>query len=295
MLNGVRMHRGELLQANERFTELIAVHDPDHIRRMQEAHGVNYMVHARAWHGHALWCLGYPESALTRSREAVQIARDLAQPFNHALAATYLATLMQFRADDATARVHAEEALALTTEYKALYYQAWSAILVDFAWAWEQPDAAHITRLRESITAFTATGARLRLPYFLSLLARAYGKAGRGNEGLTVLDEALAAAHAHNERWWDAELYRLRGELLLAAVAREQEAEAALLRAIEIARARQAKSLELRAATNLARLWISRQRADEARLLLVELHGWFTEGLDMPDAQAARSLSAREA
>jgi predicted ATPase len=292
MLNGARMHRGELTQANDRFTELIAVHDPDQMRRIQEAHGVNYMVHARAWHGHALWCLGYPESALTRCREAVQIARDLAQPFSQALAAAYLATLMQFRADDAAARAHAEEAFALATEYKALYYQAWSAILVDFAWAWEQPDAEHITRLRDSITAFTATGARLRLPYFLSLLARVCGKAGRGDEGLTVLDEGLVAAHARNERWWDAELHRLRGELLLASGAREQDAEAALLRALEIARAQQAKSLELRAATNLAQLWSSRQRADEGRRLLADLHGWFTEGLDTPVARAARSLPA---
>jgi predicted ATPase len=262
---------------------------------MQEAHGVNYMVHARAWHGHALWCLGYPESALTRSREAVQIARDLAQPFNHALAATYLATLMQFRADDAAARAHAEEALALATEYKALYYQAWSAILVDFAWAWEQPDAEHITRLRNSIAAFTATGARLRLPYFLSLLARVCGKAGHGDEGLTVLDQALAAAHAQDERWWDAELHRLRGELLLAYGGQGREAEAALLRAIEVARVQQAKSLELRAATSLAQLWSSRQRADEGRRLLADLHGWFTEGLDAPDVWAAQPLSARQA
>jgi predicted ATPase len=293
MLNGARMHRGELAEASDRFTELIAIHDPEQMRRVQEAHGVNDKVHARAWHAHGLWCLGYPQAALTRGRDAVQIARDLAQPFNQALAATYLATLMQLCADDATARAHAEEALALATEYKAIYYRAWSAILVDFAWAWEQPDNEHIIRLRDSIAAFTATGARLRLPYYLSLLARVCGKAGRGDEGLTVLDEALAAAHARNERWWDSELHRLRGELLLAYGTRERDAEAALLRAIEIARAQQAKSLELRAATSLAQLWISRRRADEGRRLLADLHGWFTEGLDTPDVRAARSLLAR--
>jgi predicted ATPase len=293
MLNGVRMHRGELREANDRFEALVAVHDPDQMRRIQEAHGVNYMVHARAWQSHALWCLGYPEAALSQCRGAVQLARDLAQPFNQALAATYVATLMQLCAGDATVKAHAEEALALATEHKARYYQAWSTILVDFARAWEQPDAEHITRLRDSITAFIATRARLRLPYYLSLLARVCGKAGRGEEGLTVLDEALAAAHARNERWWDAELYHLRGELLLAYGARERDAEAALLRAIEIARAQQARSLELRAATSLARLWSSQQRADEGRRLLADLHGWFTEGLDTPDLRAARSLLAQ--
>jgi predicted ATPase len=227
---------------------------------------------------------------LTQSREAVQIAHDLAQPFSQALAAAYLATLMEFCADHATARTHAEEALALATEYKAVYYQSWSAILVDFAVAWEIPDAVHIARLRDSITAFTTTSANLRLPYFLSLLARACGKAGRGEEGLTVLDEALAAAHVRNERWWDAELHRLRGELLLACGARERDAEAAMLQAITIARAQQARSLELRAATSLARLRISQQRADEGRRLLADLHSWFADGLDTPDLRAAQSL-----
>ncbi|MDB5076318.1 MAG: repeat:Bacterial transcriptional activator domain:Tetratricopeptide 4, partial [Chloroflexi bacterium] len=292
MLNGTRMHRGNLREANDRFTALNAVHDPDLMWRVQEAHGLNYMVHGRAWQGHALWCLGYPQSALTRARDAAQIARDLAQPFNQALAGAYLATLMQLCADDATARAQAEEALALATEYKASYYRAWSAILVGFALAWEQPDEEHVTRLRDSIAAFTATTARLRLPYYLSLLARVYGKAGRADEGLMAIEEALATSAAHNERWWDSELYRLRGELLLAQGARERDAEAALVRAIEVARAQQAKSLELRAATSLARLRVSQHRADDGRLLLADLCAWFTEGLDTPDVQAAQSLLA---
>jgi predicted ATPase len=295
MLHGTRMHRGRLAEAGDRLAELVAVHDPDQVQRFQESQGVNPMVHARAWHAQGLWCLGYPQAALSRAREALQIACDLAQPFNQALAATYLATLMQLCADDAAARAHAEEALALTTEYKARYYQAWSAILVDYARAWEQPDAEHITQLRASIAAFTATGARLRLPYYLSLLARVCHKAGRSGEALAVLGEALAAAHAHNELWWDAELHRLRGELLLACGAQERDAEAALLQAIEVARAQQARSLELRAATSLARLWISQQRADEGRRLLTELLGSFTEGLGTPDVRAARSLLAQVA
>ena len=124
MLNGTRMHRGELRRRAIASPELIAVHDPDQMRRVQEAQGVNYMVLAQAWHGHALWCLGYPQLAMTRCRDALQIARDLAQPFNQALAAAYLATLMQFCADAATASAYAEEALALTTEYKAPYYRS---------------------------------------------------------------------------------------------------------------------------------------------------------------------------
>jgi DNA-binding SARP family transcriptional activator len=292
MFTGTRMHQGQLQESSDLFAAFGAVHDPDQIQRVQEAQGVNYVVHARAWHGHVLWCLGYPQSAMTQCRDALQMARDLAQPFNQALAATYLATLVQFCADAPTARAHAEEAFALTTEYKAPYYRAWSAILLEFARAWEDPDAVHTARLRDAITAFTATGARLRLPYYLSLLAQVYGKAARAGEGLAVIDEGLAASRARNECWWDAELYRLRGELLLMHGAGTPEAEAALLTSLEIARAQSARSLELRTATSLARFWLSQHRADEGQRLLADLLDVFPDHAGTPDMQAARSLLA---
>jgi predicted ATPase len=293
MVTGARLHLGHIADANDRFAKSIAVHDLDQLQRLQEAQGVNYMVLGRAWHAHALWCLGYPASARGLGRDAVQLARDLAQPFNQALAATYLAMLMQMCADAATARVRAEDALALATTSKAPYYRAWSTILVEYAHARDQPDAEHIGRLRAAITIFMAAGARLRLPYFLALLAQVCGQAGHTDDGLTIIDEALAAAEAQNEHWWDAELHRLRGELLLAHGAEASAVEAALLRAVEIARAQQARSLELRAAIPLARLWAVMQRADEGRRLLGSLCAWFTEGSELPDIMAARSLLAQ--
>src|SRR5579884_2808364 len=200
---------------------------------------------------------------------------------------------MQLCADHATAREHAEEALALASEYRAPYYRSWSAILVEYARAWEQPDAENLTRLRDAIAAFTATGARIRLPYYLSLLARTYLKAGRARDGLAVLDEALDASRTHNERWWDAELHRLRGELLLMLGADASDAEAALLRSIEVARSQQARSLELRATMSLTRLWIAQHRSDEAKSRLEHIYNWFTEGFETPDLQAARRLLAQ--
>ena len=293
MLTGARMHLGHLQDATTHFAAITASHDRDQVQRLEEAQGVNYMVLALAWQAHGLWCLGYPQAALDRGREAVHLARDLVQPFNQALAATYLAMLAQLCADAAAAQAHAEDALALASECKAPYYRAWAAILVGYAQAWEHPDEGHIARLRDAIAAFTATGARLRLPYYLALLAQVYGKAGRADDGLVAIDEALAAARAHNERWWDAELHRLRGELLRAQGAEVREAEAAILRALEIARSQEARSLELRSAIGLARLWETQGRAAEGRRLLEELCAWFTEGDEMPDLQAARSLLAR--
>ena len=285
-----RLHRGYPDEANARLAAVSAVHDPDQLQRIQETQGVNCVVHALAWQAHALWCLGYPESALRRGHDAVQLANELAQPFNQVLAEAYLALLLQFREDGATAMAQAERALSLARTFRTPYYDTWATILVGYAQASEQPTTERIAALRHSIASFTASGARLRLPYYLSLLVRACHKAGLTADGLAAVDEALAASDAHKERWWDADLYRLRGELLLAHGEEEHDAEAALIRAVEIARLQQARALELRAAIPLARLWAAQNRAREGQQLLRDLCAWFTEGLDNPDLVAARAL-----
>jgi predicted ATPase/DNA-binding SARP family transcriptional activator len=293
MLAGARFHLGRITDANAQFEEAIAAHDPDQLHHLQESQGVNYAALAQAWQAHALWCLGYPQQALSRGLDAVKLVQDLDQPFNQALVSAYLAMLQQLRAEEAVARKHAEEALALTSMVQAPYYRAWAAILVSYALALEQPNEEHIGRLRGSISTFKASSARVRLPYYLSLLAHVCEKAGRAEEGLASIDEALSEARTHNERWWDAELHRLRGELLLMHGADASDVESAILRAIEIARSQQARSLELRATMSLMRLCIAQNRSDDARRQLSELYAWFTEGFETPDLQAAQLLLAR--
>jgi predicted ATPase len=293
MSAGAQLHLGRITDANTQFTEIIAAHDPDQLLHLQESQGANYAALARAWQAHALWCLGYPQQALRGGLNAVKLVKDLDQPFNLALVSAYLALLEQLCAEEAVAREHAEYAFALTSKYQAPYYHSWAAILVSYALALEQPDEERIEGLRGSIATFKASSARLRLPYYLSLLANVYRKSGNVEEGLACIDEALAQARTHNERWWDAELHRLRGELLLMHNADVSDVEAALLRALSIARSQQARSLELRATMNLAQLWIAQDRSDDARRQLSELYAWFTEGFETPDLQAARLLLAR--
>ena len=292
MLTGSRLHLGRIADANDEFERMLAAKDPSQLQSIVEEQGWNYTdaVHGRAWHAHALWLLGYSQSALHRALEGVRLANDLGQPFNQALAATYLAMLHQLCADEGTARTSAEEALALTTEYKAPYYRAWSAILVSYALACEQPGEATITSLRESIAALKASGARLRLPYYLGLLAQVCGRAGRAEDGLAAVDEGMAASRAHNERWWDAELHRVRGELLLASGVDADEAKTAYFRAMEIARTQQARALELRAATSLARVYQNQHRQKKARGLLTQIYDKFTEGFDTMDLREAKAL-----
>ena len=293
MLAGARLHLGRITEANDQFAEMIAQHNPDQLLSYRESQGWDFASQARAWQAHALWCLGYPQQALQRGREAIKFAQDLDQPFNQALVSAYLALLQQLCADETVAREHAEQALAFASKYQAPYYRVWATILVSYAQALEQLDEERIGRLRDSISEFKASGARLRLPYYLSLLAHAWGKAGRAEEGLASIDEALTEARIHNERWWDAEVHRLRGELLLMHGVEASDAEAAFLRSIEIARLQQARSLELRATMSLARLWIAQNRPDDARRGLEDVYSWFTEGFDTPDLQAARLLLAQ--
>jgi len=162
--------------------------------------------------------------------------------------------------------------------------------------------------MRQGIAAQQAARAGLDRPYFLALLAEAYGKVRQVKEGLTVLTEALAVVSKNGERLWEAELYRLKGQLTLQKFqvsgfkfevqespksevrSPESEAEECFLKAIEIARKQQAKSLELRAVMSLSRLWQQQGKKEEARQILAEIYGWFTEGFDTVDLQEAKTL-----
>lgn len=285
MLTGARLHLGRIAQAGDAFARALALTDPQQVQRIAEEQGWNFAVHGRAWYAHVLWLQGRVDTALAHGLEAMKIADGLRQPFNQALAATYLALLQQVRSDRETARVYAERALAITTEFRAPYYRAWSEILVRHADASRRLDTGSILALRRSIDVFRASGARLRLPYYLGLLAGVLCRAGRAEEGLGVLEEALAEVRSTNERWWDAELHRLRGDLRLAGGGGEDEAQAAYTRSLEIARGMGALSLALRAATSLARL----TRAPGA---LPELIRTLGEGEGTPDHAAARDLLA---
>lgn len=292
MAAGVELHLGHFVEANDVFERMVRAHDQAQLADQEDLLGWNLAVHTRAWQAHALWCLGYPDQALRRGQQAIQVARELVMPFNQALASTYFAMLQQLRADVATLKVCAEEACALTAAYKAPYYHTWATVLARYVEAWQRPDPENRGLFRESLEDFTASGARLRFPYYCWLLACACHKAGRIDEGLNALDEAVACAEATGEHWWDAELLRLRGELLWTQGSDDERVEASLLQAAETAREQCARSLELRALTSLARWRVAKGNPDDACRRLADVYGWFTEGFDTPDLRAARTLLA---
>jgi predicted ATPase len=154
-------------------------------------------------------------------------------------------------------------------------------------------DAEGIAQLRQSVAAYGATGADLGRSSYLALLAEAYGKRGQAEEGLAALAEALTVVHDHRICFNEAELYRLKGELLLKRDELEPagltEAEACFARALDAARRQQAKSLELRAAMSLGRLWQRQGKSADARDLVAGVYGWFTQGFDTADLIAAKA------
>src|SRR5215471_17926247 len=150
--------------------------------------------------------------------------------------------------------------------------------------------------MHQGLAAHRATGAEVLRPFFLALLAEAYGKVGQTEDGLTVLAEALALISKTRERFYEAEVYRLKGTLTLQSKVQgpkskvEEDAEECFRKAVEIARRQGAKSLELRAAMSLAQLWQRQNEMDDARELLEEVYGWFTEGFDTKDLRDAAAL-----
>jgi predicted ATPase len=258
----------------------------------------------------ALWQLGYPDQALKSSEAAVTLAREVAHPLSLAFALDFAARCHQFRREGLSAQEQAEARIALSTEHGMPLFLAEGTISRGWALAEQGRGEEGITQMRQGLAAWQATGAGAFLPYFLALLADAYREVGQVDEGLGTVSEALTLVNRTGERFYEAELYRLKGTLTLQkfqvsssefqvppslqpltpSTQAEAEAEACFLKAIDIAQQQQAKSWELRAATNLARLWQQQGKMAEAHKLLAEVYNWFTEGFDTKDLQEAKAL-----
>jgi predicted ATPase len=244
-----------------------------------------------AW---TLWPLGYPDQALVSIHQALTLAEGVSHPISLATALFFAAWLHQYRREAQTVQAQAEAAMALSTEQRFPQFLAGGMVLQGWALAAQGQGAEGIVQLRQGMAAWLATGAAGTQPYFLGLLAEVYGKVEQVEEGLAMLAEALAAVHNSGECYYEAQLHRLQGELLLA-LSREHDAEAEICfqRALEVARRQQAKSLELRAAMSLGRLWQHQGKTAQARQLLAEVYAWFTEGFDTVDLKEAKALLAQ--
>jgi predicted ATPase len=223
-----------------------------------------------------------------RNDEALMLAQQSAHPFSLGFALTSAAVFHQCRREGLTARERAEAAIILATEQGFPFWRAFGWILHGWALAHQGQAQEGLEQIQQGLTAWRATGAEQLRSYFLGLLAEAYGVTGSPAAGLMAITEALTLVDNTGERWYEPELHRLNGALLLQQSADyHAEAQACLQQALDLARSLPAKSWELRATTSLARLWQHQGKRDEAYQLLAEVYGRFTEGVDTADLQEA--------
>ena len=253
--------------------------------------GVDPGVACRMFAAMALWLLGFPAQALTRLHEALALAHRLSHPYSLAWARSWAAVVAQLRRDVPAAHEHAEVAVALATEQGFPLYAALGTIVRGWALALQGQGEEGMAQVRQGTAAWRETGAAWFVPYFCTVLAEVADHLGHPEDGLQALAEAYTLVEQHEERWWEAEVCRLRGVLLLRQTGTPQaEAEACFQQALDVARRQQTKSLALRAAMSLARLWQQQGKWTEAHELLAPIYGWFTEGFDTADLQEAKAL-----
>jgi len=290
-LGTTSMWLGALPAARQHLEEGIARYTPDQRRAPVFRMGQDPGVACRAIAAQTLWLLGYPAQALARIHDALALAHALSHPYSLAYAQCLAAMGSQFRRAVLAVHEHAEAAVALATEQGFPLLAALGTILRGWALAMQGQGEAGLALVHQGIAAWRATGAVLNVPYLCTLLAELSAHLGHPEDGLQALAEAYTLVEQHEERYWEAEVCRLRGVLLLRQPGTPQaEAEACFQQALDVARRQQAKSLELRTAMSLAHLWQQQGKRAAARDLLAPIYGWFTEGFDTADLQEAKAL-----
>jgi predicted ATPase/DNA-binding winged helix-turn-helix (wHTH) protein len=303
-------HLGEVARAREHFEKAFSLFDPERHRDdaffYSQNPGVIMLCHA----GWTLWFLGQPDQALNRIKEALTLARELTEPHGLAHALFFAAILYQLRGEEPMAQEHAEAVISFSREHGLAMYQAMATIVKAWALLKQGRTKQAIEQMRQGLAALQATGTERVRPHFLALLVEAMDTDHQVEEGLRLLEEAQALIDRNSERYYQAELYRLQGELLLkqskgrgipqmlaggkAVVEAESpavtNAEVCFNESIKIAQRQKAKSLELRSVISMARLYQNQGRLKEARNLLTQIYDKFTEGFNTMDLREAKAL-----
>jgi predicted ATPase len=282
---------GDIAQGRTYFDRVIALYDPVEHRPLATRFGVDIGASVLSYRSMALWALGYPDAALANAANALKDARAI----NHV--ATLMYTLHNtslahiWCGSYGTANAQLDEVVSLADQKGAVYWSA-NGILVRgwlFALTEKVPDA--IQMLNSGITAYRSTGSTNWVPLHLSTLAMAHAELHQFGDARRCADEAITIAEATNERWCEAEINRVAGEIALKSPEQDvAKAQSYFERALAVARRQQAKSWELRAAMSLARLWRDQDKVQQARELLAPVYGWFTEGFDTRDLKEAKAL-----
>lgn len=287
-MGATALFRGDLALARRYFedTRSLTAAKPDAAQRMD--HGLDLLTGCLMILSWIMWFLGHPDQALHLAEEAVERAWAVGHSFSKATALYYRLAVHQMRGESATALEQARELLRFCAEQSIPFWFGHGQVQLGWALCEQGVDEEGQARQQEGLAVMRALGTNLGHSYMAVLVCEAHLQAGRAGEARATAEASLAAIEATDERFCEADIYRLRG---LALLARGDEAgEHDLMHALAIARRQNARSLELRAATGLARFWAGQGRTQEARDLLAAVYTGFTEGFDTRDLREARTL-----
>jgi class 3 adenylate cyclase/predicted ATPase len=286
---------GNLAAGRAHCDEAMALYDPAKHRSVATRFGQEAGVSIRSFRAYGIWLLGYPDAALSDAGQAINDAHNFGQAGTLMFALGHVPRTYFLCGEYATADAQADELIRLADEKRALHWKAWGTIYRGSVLALTalNSDAIHnaIQTIASGIAARRDAGATMDTPFYLSQLAWAYSRANQYNDAWRCVEEAVAIVETSKERWYEAELHRMAGDITLRSPRQDAaQAQAYFERALAVARAQQAKSWELRAAMSMARLWLDQGKRNEARELLAPVYGWFTEGFDTRDLQEAKTL-----
>jgi predicted ATPase len=292
-LGGAELMLGQLIPARQHLEQALDFYDPQQHGVLAFRYGHDVGTSVLSFLSLTLWLLGYPDRARQKSNAALTLAQQLAHANSLASTLAYAAMVRQFCREVYRTYTQSEAAVNFATTQQTPFWSAIGTILRGWARSRQEQGQEGMAEICRGLVAIQGTGARYLRSYWLALQAEAYGIIGQPAAGLAVLGEALEVVHAQAERCYEAELHRLKGELLLQSGDRDPAATAAetcFQQALAVARGQQAKSLELRVAMSLSRLWQRQGKNDAARQLLGDVYAWFTEGFDTADLEEAKAL-----
>jgi adenylate cyclase len=333
-LGGTLLWLGEFASAQVHLDQAFACYDPEFHRDLTYHVGQDLGSMALGYAAETLWYRGYPDQALARARQGLSLAQALSHPFSLVETLGHVAVVHLCRREGQDAQAQAEALVTLAHEHGFAWWlgvgtslQGWALGERAARSGTREQGEAGLVQIREGLAILRDMGAEQRVPPLLGAVAQGYAHGGQAQDGLRVVAEALAVVEKTKERWNEAELYRLKGELTLQQEGKEQgagsreqksenphpysqildpqgEAEACFLKAIEVSQKQQARSLELRAVMSLVHLrqrqvqdhatrttqHVPRVKLAEAHTMLSELYNWFTEGFDTKDLQEAKAL-----
>jgi len=282
---------GEIAEGRKHLDQAVTLYQPRKHRPFATRFGHDPGVAGLINRAFALWSLGHPKAALEDADNAVKNAREIDQAATLMYALSNATWSQIYCGNYETAIALVQELLPLAQEKRAAYWTAFGLINQGCLWALTGSVSIGVSTFSSGIAAWRSTGANIWTPFFVSRLAHAYAELGDFQEASRCIKEAIQAVKTTKERWCEADISRIAGEITLISPERDAvKAEAYFERALAVAREQQAKSWELRAAMSMARLWRDQGKPQQARELLAPVYGWFTEGFDTRDLKEAKVL-----